>query len=351
MTNPQEIDGSSYSGSGTIVRQAVALAALTATDIRITNIRCRRPNPGLRPQHTRVVDAIRELVGGKAEGNEVGSSTLVFRPGKEVIRGRYAWDIGSAGSTVLLAQALLPLLAFHRHEATIQLRGGVFQDFAPSFYHLAHSLLPLLRRMGLTVDARMLKPGYVPVGEGVIELDVGLLHEPLKPLVLEDRGDVRRVWGVAFASHLKERQVARRMADAARARLEQAGFVPEIEEIDDETAAQPGAACAVFADVANGACLGADRAGAPRRRAEVVGDYAARALLEDLRTGASIDRFAADQLIIFAALAGGESRWRIPRLTDHIEADAWLARQLLGAEVTVLDGELRAHGVGFGPRR
>jgi len=145
----KDLDGSCYSGSGTIVRQAMSLAALTGTDIRITNIRSKRPHPGLRLQHTWVVEAIRGLVGGNADGNNVGSSTLVFKHGREVVRTLYTWDIGSAGSTVLLAQALLPLVAFHRHEATIQPRGGVFQDFAPPFYHLEHSLLPLLRHMGL----------------------------------------------------------------------------------------------------------------------------------------------------------------------------------------------------------
>jgi RNA 3'-terminal phosphate cyclase (ATP) len=346
----REIDGGRYSGSGTIVRQAVALSALTGADIRITNIRTKRPNPGLRPQHTAVVEAIRGLVNGKADGNTVGSSTLVFQPGRKVVRSLYTWDIGSAGSTVLLAQALLPLVAFHRHEATIQIRGGVLQDFAPSFYHLEHSLLPLLQKMGLMADGRMLRPGYVPVGEGVIELDVGRLETPLKPLILESRGDVERVWGIALASHLKERHVTRRMADAARGLLERAGFQPQIEEIDDETAAQPGAGFALFADAANGACLGADRAGAPRRMAEAVGEHAARVLLEDLHTGASVDRFTADQLVIFAALADGESRWLVPRITDHVEAGAWLVHELLGADVNMSDGELRVRGVGFRPR-
>jgi RNA 3'-terminal phosphate cyclase (ATP) len=351
MTTVKEIDGARYSGSGTIVRQAVALAALTGTDIRMTNVRCKRPKPGLRQQHTSVVEAIRGLVNGKVEGNHVGSSTLVFQPGREVVRESYTWDIGSAGSTVLLAEALLPLLAFHQHQATVQLRGGIFQDFAPSFYHLKHGLLPLLRRMGLPAEARMLRPGYVPVGEGVIELDIGRLDAPLKPLVLDDRGDIARIWGVALASHLKERKVAQRMAGTAKDLLHQHAMTAEIDEVDEETAAQPGAAFAVFADAANGTCLGSDRAGAPRRLAEAVGKYAARVLLEDLATGSSVDRFTADQLIPFAALAAGESRWSVPRITDHIEAGAWLAKELLGAEVKLSDGQVTVRGVGFKPRQ
>nr|NIR33937.1 RNA 3'-phosphate cyclase [Desulfuromonadales bacterium]NIR46310.1 RNA 3'-phosphate cyclase [Gemmatimonadota bacterium]NIT68614.1 RNA 3'-phosphate cyclase [Gemmatimonadota bacterium]NIU53143.1 RNA 3'-phosphate cyclase [Gemmatimonadota bacterium]NIV25310.1 RNA 3'-phosphate cyclase [Gemmatimonadota bacterium] len=51
-----EIDGSRYSGSGTIVRQATMLAALTRRPVRLVNVRVRRPQPGLRPQHVRVVE-------------------------------------------------------------------------------------------------------------------------------------------------------------------------------------------------------------------------------------------------------------------------------------------------------
>lgn len=346
----KEIDGSAYSGSGTIVRQAVALAALTRTDIRITNVRSKRPRPGLRPQHTRVVEAIRSLVAGEAIGNDVGSSELTFRPGSDVVRGTYTWDIGSAGSTVLLAQALLPILSLHGHSETVQLRGGVFQDFAPSFYHLQHCLLPLLARMGLNADTRMLRPGYVPAGEGSIELRVRPLDVPLYSLVLPDRGDILRFWGISLASHLKERRVAERMAAASARMLGQAGLTAEIQEIDDETAAQAGAGFTIFSDDSTGLRLGADRAGAPRRRAEVVGEQAARKLLEDLQTGANVDRYIADQLVIFAALAAGESRWKPPRITGHMQSAAWLARELLGADVVISDGELRVRGVNLRPQ-
>jgi RNA 3'-terminal phosphate cyclase (ATP) len=85
--------------------------------------------------------------------------------------------------------------------------------------------------------------------------------------------------------------------------------------------------------------------------AEAVGHHAARVLLEDLATDASVDRFTADQLIPFAALAEGESRWNIPMVTDHIEAGAWLAKELLGADVVLSGAQITVHGVAFKPRR
>lgn len=63
-----EINGSAFSGSGMIVRQAIAYAALTGTPIHLHDVRARRSHPGLRPQHRCAVEAIRELVGGKLGG-------------------------------------------------------------------------------------------------------------------------------------------------------------------------------------------------------------------------------------------------------------------------------------------
>jgi len=162
-----EIDGSRYSGSGTIVRQAVAFAALTRKAVRIVNVRVRRPKPGLRRQHVQVVEAVRQLVGGNSEDVRPGSKEFVFRPGDtKPDREHYVWDIGSAGSTTALAIAILPVLAFARFAVSIELRGGLFQDFAPSLYHFQHVLLPLLARMRIDVTVRMDRPGYVPSGGG-----------------------------------------------------------------------------------------------------------------------------------------------------------------------------------------
>ena len=58
------IDGGSYSGSGTIVRFGIALAALTGQELEITNIRAKRDQPGLRRQHLTAVKAVADLCQG-----------------------------------------------------------------------------------------------------------------------------------------------------------------------------------------------------------------------------------------------------------------------------------------------
>lgn len=342
-----EIDGSQYSGSGTIVRQAVAFAALTGTAIHIFNVRVKRPNPGLRRQHAQAVEAIRQLVNGTAEGAVVGAREFVFCPDTPTIIRNFTWDIGTAGSTTALALAVLPVLAFDSSPASIELRGGLFQDFAPSLYHLEHVLLPLLRRMGVEARVRMQRPGYVPTGQGTWHLTATPTRSALRPLRMETSGRVEKIWGIALSSRLREQFVSDRMAESAKLALGTAGYHADIQVLYDESALQAGACLAVFADLSSDARIGADRAGAPGRRSENIGKYVARQLLEDLRTGATIDRYASDQIIPWAALAAGESRFRIPRVSEHVESNAWLSREFLGADVRAEGHELVVKGVGF----
>lgn len=339
-----EIDGSLQSGSGTIVRQAVAYAALTRRPVRIWNARARRRRPGLRLQHLRAVQAIRDLVGGSLDGAEVGSQSFEFRPGNAEPAGRYAWDIGTAGSATMLALAVLPVMAFRGQGTEAEIRGGLFQDFAPSVFHLGHVILPMLAQMGLAAEIEMIRPGYVPAGQGIIRLVVPPAGRTLRPLVPR-RGEMpARVWGISLASHLDDRHVAGRMAAAARAVLSAAGSSPRIQERSDSTAAQAGAGFALFADFIGGARLGADRAGAPHRRAERIGARVAHQLLEEIGSGATIDRYACDQIIPFAALASGESKFRVPFVTEHTETGAWLASMFLGAEVRAAGQDLVIRG-------
>ena len=341
-----EIDGSLHSGSGTIVRQAVAYAAVTGQPVHVRNARAGRRDPGLRPQHLHAIEAVRELTGGTLTGAEAGSRSFTFRPGGAEPTGRYAWDIGTAGSATALALTVLPVMAARGRGVQAEISGGLFQDHAPSEFHLQRVILPLLAQLGLAAELDMIRPGYVPAGEGVIRLVVPPVSAPLRPM-MPRRGDTPAlIWGISLASHLDDRHVAARMAAAARAVLATSRMVAgtaEIAEYSDRTAVQPGAAFALFADFIGGARLGADSAGAPHRRAENVGARAAHRLLEDIASGATIDRHAADQLIPFAALAAGTSKFTVPFITGHIRAGAWLASVFLGADVRA-EGQTLAIG-------
>lgn len=151
-----EIDGATKSGSGTIVRYSVGLAALLGKDLHLFNIRQKRNKPGLRPQHLKAVQACAEMTRGELEGAEVTSKEIVFRPGKTIHGGSYRWDIGTAGSTTMLAQTILPLACFADAPCDIEIIGGLFQDYAPAAHHLQHVVFPIYKRMGLEVSLKVI---------------------------------------------------------------------------------------------------------------------------------------------------------------------------------------------------
>jgi len=350
MAQELELDGSQASGSGTLVRFSVALAATLGRPLRVSKARAQRRTPGLRPQHVAALRAAAALCDGTLEGVSVGARDFVFRPGPRILGGHHTWEIGTAGSATMLALGVLPIACLARAPTEACIVGGTHQDFAPSPEHLQHVLAPLLAEMGARVELRVVRPGYVPGGAGELALRVEPARAGLTGLTLLARGDVREVAGVSRASHLVERRVAERMAASCEERLAAAGLIARIEREEDATASHAGAGLAVWAESAFGARFGADRAGARRRSAEAIGRFVAARFLEDLGSSATLDRFAADQLVPFAALAAGTSRWRAPFVSEHLSANLWLAERF-GARVRCENTEVEILGLGAGPRQ
>jgi len=203
--------------------------------------------------------------------------------------------------------------------------------------------------MGITARLSIVRPGYIPRGGGIIEVDIEPVTGKMKPIRLAERGDIVSIDGIALASHLKDRRVGERMAEKCNEVLRARGYHARIEIVNDTTALQRGAALAVFVTTTTGCIIGADRAGEPRRTSEDIGRYVARQLIEDLDSGATIDRYVADQLVLYAALADGVSEYRTPRLTEHVDTNLWLVESILGAKTEVNQNLVRIHGVGYFP--
>jgi RNA 3'-terminal phosphate cyclase (ATP) len=345
-----DIDGSKHSGSGTLLRYAVALATLTGESLHMTRIRAKRPKPGLRAQHLQAVKACAALSRGRVEGAEVGSREIFYWPGDRIHSGSFHFDIGTAGSACMATFSLIPGALFATGPCKFTVVGGLFQDFAPPFFHVQRVLLPVLRHMVADVKLEMVRPGYVPEGKGELILTVNPLSGSLNPLHLVEQGSVRSIRGISLASHLSEQKVAGRMAERCGDSLKRRGFVTEIDIMEDSTAAQRGAALTVWASTSTGCVIGADQAGKIGRKSESIADFVAKSLLDDLKSGATVDRHLADQLIIFAALAKGRSEYRIPCVTDHVLSNLWLVEIMLGVRTQLQGHVLTVEGVGFRPR-
>ena len=110
-----QIDGSIGEGGGQILRTALSLSMITGIPFELVNIRAGRKKSGLMRQHLVCVQASQRISNAVVKGAELHSQKLYFQP-QLVQAGKYDFQIGSAGSTILVLQTLLPALMMQNEE-------------------------------------------------------------------------------------------------------------------------------------------------------------------------------------------------------------------------------------------
>ncbi|MEM1991008.1 MAG: RNA 3'-terminal phosphate cyclase, partial [Candidatus Bathyarchaeia archaeon] len=176
-----EIDGSQKSGSGTILRLSIALASIINEPLHIYNIRKKRSEPGLRPQHLESVLTAAKLCNAKVKGAFIGSQELWFEPG-EISGGELTAEIGTAGSIPMLIMTILPICAFAKQPVSLRIsKGGTDVRHSPTINYLINVYLRILERMGLRAQIEVKRYGYYPKGMGEVMLRVQPCRE-LKPI-------------------------------------------------------------------------------------------------------------------------------------------------------------------------
>jgi RNA 3'-terminal phosphate cyclase (ATP) len=154
-----EIDGSYGEGGGAIVRNAVALSALTSKPIYIKNIRANRLKPGLMPQHFNAINAVAQLSVAKCDKLNVGSSEISFKPQK-IEGGKFEVDIKTAGSVTMVLQAFMLPAAFADSPVEIMIKGGTDVRWSPPVDYLQNVTLKILENMGYTAKMNIIRRGY-----------------------------------------------------------------------------------------------------------------------------------------------------------------------------------------------
>jgi RNA 3'-terminal phosphate cyclase (ATP) len=320
-----EIDGAHGEGGGQLVRTAVALAAVQARPIRVVNVRAGRRNAGLAPQHVAAVRAVAAMCDAQCDGVEPRSTALTFVP-RRLRGGEYRVDVGTAGSVTLVLQAMLPAAVACGERCAISVRGGTDVRAAPPMDYLRLVLLPLLERLGIDATLTIERRGYYPRGGGEVRLDLAPTSA-LSPFAVDDPGAVDRLEIRTHVSQLP-REIAERMAAAALQVLPPGVRVDRhIEAFADGRSAGPGGAIVLRALTAR-TVLGAAQIAERGVRAELLGRLAGESLARDLRAGAPLDVHAADQMLVFLALARGESHFRVRELSSHARTAMWLIERL-----------------------
>ncbi len=338
MTGGIEIDGSFGEGGGQILRTALSLSMTTGQLIRIFNIRAGRPNPGLANQHLTCIKAAREISSATVAGATLGSQTLEFEPG-QIQPGDYSFDVTTAGSVSLVFHTLFLPLSLAQSPSRVTIRGGTHVNWSPSYEFLEDQWLLYLRKIGFEISIRLEKAGYYPHGGGVIKARIEPAGQ-ISPLILLNRGELRAITGRVFFSNLKTNIAERQVAQAEKL-LAAHGLSPEI-EIREYPAPSPGTGTHLHAafDNASGSCTAL---GEKRISAEKVASSSAEAICNYIDSGAALDRFIADQLILPLSLASGESAFTCEEVSQHLRTNVAIVQMFLPVKVEV-DGEIGSPG-------
>ena len=317
-----EIDGSYGEGGGAILRNAVALSALTSRPLNVKNIRANRPKPGLMSQHFNAVNAVAQLSGAKCDKLKVGSSEISFNP--EYIKGgKFEIDIKTAGSITMVLQAFMIPAGFADSPVKIMIKGGTDVKWSPPVDYLQNVTLKILESMGYVAKADLIRRGHYPRGGGVVKVKIKPVKK-LNPVKLIDL-QFSKIKGISHAVNLPE-HVAVRQAESAEKLLEANGIESEIkiEHSDDSIGSGSGITLWSDGDIP----VGGSYIGERGLRAEKVGKKAAEEILYHTSKGAALDRYMSDQIIPYLGIAGN-SKVKTVELTLHTVTNIYIAELLL----------------------
>ncbi len=352
------IDGSMGESGGQILRTALAYAAVMRRPVQITNIRAKRSNPGLRPQHLSALRALAKITNAEVKGDSVGSMTVFFKP-KEIRGGEITIDPGTAGSITLIIQAILPALLYAKEKSIVTIRGGTDVPWSPPIDSFRFVFIPALSRMGINAQLELVRRGHYPRGGGIVKLTVEPLSEPLKPIVLKEQGRILRIRGISHCVRLPK-HVAERQARSAKELIMREGICREVSiELewyprDSDPHLGPGSGIVLWAETSGDAILEYDSLGARGKPAEKVGEEAARGLIKQIKNGGAVDVHHTDQLVPFMALAKGRSEIYSSEISLHTLTAIKVAELIIGAHFNVngVEGEpgiIISDGIGLEP--
>ncbi|MEM5802112.1 MAG: RNA 3'-terminal phosphate cyclase [Candidatus Aenigmatarchaeota archaeon] len=333
-------------GWGQVLRTAIALSSLTLKPVKVINIRKGRPRPGLMAQHATGIKIASEFCNAHVKGLKVGSLEVEFSPKKHHFENKKFINIGTAGSIALLLQTLSPLLIFADKEVELEIKGGTFGLGAPTIEYLKYIAFPILSKLGLKEpEIEIKQQGGYPKGGGLVKIKFFPV-EKLSSVKLIERGKVKKIKGISLACNLPI-DVAYRQANAAKNLLlknyEEIEITPQVEK-----SLSPGTSITLWAECEN-SILGSDNIGKKGVRAENIGEEAAKELIKSIESEAALDKFMADQIIPFIALASGTSEIKVEEITEHCETNIRVCEQILGVKFEIDKNRkiISVDGVGF----
>jgi RNA 3'-terminal phosphate cyclase (ATP) len=277
------------------------------------------------PQHLTGVRAAQLLSRADVKGDHAGSTELSFVPG-EVKGGSFLFDIGTAGSTMLVLQTLIPALIFTKEKTEIVLTGGTHVPFSPSFHYVWEVLVPFLEKLGIKILLTIESYGFYPKGGGKIRA-VLFPADSVRPVRITDRGRMISLKGYSGVGNLPLSIAERQRKGLMEKVHREIGDLRCHEEVELLDLPTPGQGTFLFlkAEFEN-SVAGFTSLGERGKKAEAVGEEAAGEFIQYYSSGAAFDPNLPDQIVLYLAMADGESEFTTSRITQHLKTNLWAIR-------------------------
>ncbi|TWI60282.1 RNA 3'-terminal phosphate cyclase (ATP) [Pseudoduganella lurida] len=330
-----ELDGATGEGGGQILRTALTLSMITGQPFHIRHIRANRPKPGLMRQHLAAVRAATTICNAQVSHAEVGATELAFTP-HSIQGGVYEFAIGTAGSTTLVLQTLIPALLHADVPSVVKVSGGTHNPKAPPAHFIERAYVRMLEALGAQVEFELKRFGFHPHGGGEVCAAIWPCTQ-LRQLHLHERGALGQARAEAYVAALPLSVAQRELAAVGKA----------LHWHDHQLAAHPlsndqgpGNALLVTLDSEHVTEV-FSAVGEKRRRAEDVAGDAVLAAQRYLASGAAVAEHLGDQLMLPLALAGGGS-YTLDHVSQHAITNAEVIARFLPVHVTFDAGERRS---------
>lgn len=325
------IDGAYGEGGGQILRTSVALSAITNKAIEVFNIRAKREESGLRPQHVTAIKAVASLCNADVENLSIGSSMIRFVP-KEMHAGSMKMDVGTAGSITMILQAVIPAVSLAGERADLELIGGTDVRWSPTFDYMRYVVRAAYKILGINFDVSVLKRGYYPAGGGIVKVSI----EPCSKLNVMDMVSAPKVEPKMISvcsmlpKHVAERQIASALAKLQKENVKCNSYSASLEQ-----SYSPGSSILIYSTSDYGPFIGGDSIGERGKPAEQVGAEATDKFLEAYLSNAPIDPHLADMLVLPLSLADGRSKFVVNRASQHLSTNLYIASKIVNCSYDI----------------
>jgi RNA 3'-phosphate cyclase len=273
---------------------------------------------------------MKSICNAETRGLSIGSCDLEFIPG-DIQPGKYNFDIGTAGSIILVFQACLLSAIRTMKPITIRLTGGTDVNWSPSWDYFTHIFLPSVKNMGITIDTTLIKRGYYPQGGGEAMITLYPVKK-MDTLVFDEHPIYTKCTGNIHISNLPD-QIGRRIKHTAIKELVKNKIQTSI-QIEKSPSKSPGVGITLWTKTGS-AVLGSSVLGEKGVSSEQVGMSVAEHIMNEISAGATVDTYAIDQLLPYTALADSKSICYIRNLSSHAQTAIWVIKKFIDVNIEI----------------